>query len=302
MSQTWDFPKLKLKCYDRHSVDQSMLVSDTHLGSKPYFSSCHTVAGVLIWGDPATRVWACSLQLLLLLLVSKINLGSTSHSIYDDILLSQVFRHCISTGPKLESKSKSCYDRRPVSQSVLLSDKYLGAITIFVLLSDSQVHSVDFNFFRNKLLGVSDNVEPQLCLLRTFVESNFPLGSEVSTKVVMVSFLDAISQYFDIRHTLRRKNRLHLLCRRMNWAWNRPETSMKKVTCFFQRTAKHCIPGNITLHSFPYVRHFRIRNPPMWNSSAYYKSSMLFLRVFHENIVKYLLQWRTAEIEKQQVL
>jgi hypothetical protein len=46
-------PKSKSKsklCYDRRSVGQSVLVSNTHLGLTTRFCYCQAVAGLLMWG------------------------------------------------------------------------------------------------------------------------------------------------------------------------------------------------------------------------------------------------------------
>jgi hypothetical protein len=86
----------KKLCYDRRSIDQSILVSSTQLGLTNIFVCCLTVAGFFIWLALSDERTDLPLQLLLVLARAFI-LGSESCGTRDHILLSQI-RDC----PNLE--------------------------------------------------------------------------------------------------------------------------------------------------------------------------------------------------------
>jgi hypothetical protein len=71
-------------CYDRRSVDHSILVSSSIWGPRSDFCYYQTVSGML-----TTRGRVCRIQLLLVL-ASAVVLGSESRGTHDHILLSQI--------------------------------------------------------------------------------------------------------------------------------------------------------------------------------------------------------------------
>jgi hypothetical protein len=104
-----------------------------------------------------------------------------------------------------------------------------------------QVDSLGLNIFRIKIFGVSDNTEPQLCLLHTFVECfpfrfwgsyNCGYGEFSGYNIVILWYTadvleEKIAYIFSVEE----------------WA-----------LLYFQRNAKRCIPGSMILHSVPYFR------------------------------------------------
>jgi hypothetical protein len=87
---TWLNSESKL-CYDWRSVDQSVLVSSTHLVLKPQIFISVRQLRVSWCGVPSVmKEWVCCLQLLLAF-ASAVILGSKSCETHDHILLSQVW-------------------------------------------------------------------------------------------------------------------------------------------------------------------------------------------------------------------
>jgi hypothetical protein len=88
ISHNWLNSKSKL-CYDRRSVGQSVLVSNTHPGSKTRLLLLLDSFGFVDVGRPLWRGRVCRLQFLLAL-TSVVILGSESLGAHDHILVSQI--------------------------------------------------------------------------------------------------------------------------------------------------------------------------------------------------------------------